>query len=196
MLHQNNTSNKSVCRLHASQIVFLRSTGLAHYNVERSVTVLPRRGSYGATWEHFLINFSSTEGLTMRVEFFSNSSLLFELQYETPYYLMDRDDLFAPFSCSRRNPSRRSATAVLTFASGAPSGTPKVVRGVRFCQRREWSTPRVKGAIPQWRNCRSTRVTGEPRAQQRYLQMFQYKGVHRRADRRVELLSPRLRRPM
>ena len=53
---QKNTSNKSICRLHACQIDFFRSTGLAHYNVERRVYCLPRRGSYGTIWEHFLMN--------------------------------------------------------------------------------------------------------------------------------------------
>ena len=63
---QKNTSNESVCRLPASQVDCLRSTALAHYNVERIVNYLPRRGSYGTTLEHFLTNLSSTEELTMR----------------------------------------------------------------------------------------------------------------------------------
>ena len=109
------------------------------------------------------MNFSSMEGLTMRAKNVSNSLLLY-LQRKTLHYSIDRDDLIALLSCSWMTPSGWSATAVLVFASDAPSGTPKVVRGVRFCQRWEWSTPRVKGAIPQWRNCRSIRVTGEQRA--------------------------------
>ena len=76
---------------------------------------------------------------------------------------MDRYIHVAPLSCSRMIPSRRSATAVRAFALGAHSGRRKVVRRVRCCQRQEWSTPRVRGAIPQWRNCRLTKATGEQR---------------------------------
>ena len=76
---------------------------------------------------------------------------------------MDRYIHVAPLSRSLMTPSRRSATAVRIFALGAHSGRRKVVRRVRFCQRREWSKPRVKGAILQWRNCRLTKATGEQR---------------------------------